>query len=162
MNGFDRRNQARVSMTATGTIYGRQARLPCSALDVCIRGMALVTLERRDAGDFLRILWSLGECDSVGMEAVVVHATPRDCGTWLLGVRFVRMSDDARRAIFSHIRNRALGLRARVLGTDESHELSGIAKRATSGMFAAVRIAGSAYPASLASAKTSRTTSSGR
>jgi hypothetical protein len=115
MYGFDRRNQARMSMTAAGTIYGRQARVQCSTLDVCIRGMALVTLERRDPGDFLRIVWSIGECDSVDVEAVVVHATPQDCGTWLLGVRFVRMSDDAQRAIFAHIRNRALGSRTRAL-----------------------------------------------
>ena len=153
MNGFDRRNQARVSMTATGTIYGRQARVPCSILDVCIRGMALVTLERRDPGDFLRVAWSIGECDSVGIEAVVVHATPRDCGTWLLGVKFVRMSDDARRAISSHIRHRALGSRARALALTKARaeRHSDVQDR---GMFAATRAAVSTpRPASLAARK---------
>jgi c-di-GMP-binding flagellar brake protein YcgR len=114
MNCIDRRNQARVSLIAPGIIGGREAHVRCSTRDVSLGGMALVTSERRDPGDFVRAIWSVGGSDSVEIEAVVVHASQQDGESWLLGLRFVRMSGQAQRTIFAHIRNQTLGSRALV------------------------------------------------
>jgi hypothetical protein len=101
MNEPNRRNRDRVSLSVFGKI--RDGDIAASTLDISLSGMALISAERRSPGKFLRVAWCMPGHTWLEADAVVVHARLRNCGDWVLGLRFLHLSRTSQSVILEYV-----------------------------------------------------------